>query len=390
VDLIVSPLYHQVYSDAAEAFLVFSLVNRSSALPSRSSSPPVPPIPEESSEIVEIPVEEGVLRPLLGPGDANLHFLQRSLGSRITARREKILIRGSEAENAHAVAVLTEMIARTRRKGTLNPGDIDIILRLAPHEARVDESPLEYSGAGIFRAGDRTFGPRTRGQEEYCRAIQQHDITFGIGPAGTGKTFLAVVAAVADFLAGKYDRIILTRPVVEAGENLGFLPGDINEKVDPYFRPLYDALMKLLPAERLRKFFDRNAIEIAPLAFMRGRTLENAFVILDEAQNTTVLQMKMFLTRLGENSKAVITGDMTQIDLQPRSSSGLISIQEILKDVSGVDFVYFDQADVVRHPLVARIIGAYEDFTNKQDESGSAATPPNPPAAEPTGEAHRD
>jgi len=331
--------------------------------------------PEESSEIVEIPVEEGVLRPLLGPGDANLHYVQRFLGSRVTARREKILVRGSQPDNNQAVDVLMEMIGRTRRKGTLTPPDIDIIIKLSGSEIKnhvVEESRVD-TGTCTFRAGERTFGPRTRGQEIYCKAMQSHDITFGIGPAGTGKTFLAVLVAVSQFLAGKYDRIILTRPVVEAGENLGFLPGDINEKVDPYFRPLYDALMKLLPAERLRKFFDRNAIEIAPLAFMRGRTLENAFVILDEAQNTTMLQMKMFLTRLGENAKAVVTGDQTQIDLQPRSSSGLLSIREILGDIQGVQFVYFDQSDVVRHPLVARIIGAYEEFQARQN--GEENTP---------------
>jgi len=267
-----------------------------------------------------------------------------------------------------------EMIGRTRRKGSLTPADIDLILRLSGSDIKpaASEDDRVESGNCIFRAGERTFGPRTRGQEFYCRSMQAHDITFGIGPAGTGKTFLAVLVAVSQFLAGKYDRIILTRPVVEAGENLGFLPGDINEKVDPYFRPLYDALMKLLPAERLRKFFDRNAIEIAPLAFMRGRTLDNAFVILDEAQNTTVLQMKMFLTRLGENAKAVVTGDLTQIDLQPRTSSGLLSIHDILRDIEGVQFAYFDQTDVVRHPLVARIITAYEEFQARQNAEENA------------------
>jgi phosphate starvation-inducible protein PhoH and related proteins len=325
---------------------------------------------------VEIPIEEGVLRPLLGPGDGNLHYIQRFLGSRITARREKILVRGSQPENALAVEVITEMIARTRRKGSLVPSDIDNILRLSGSDSQVTE-PMREGSVFSFRAGDRTYAPRTRGQEVYVKEIAAHDITFGIGPAGTGKTFLAVMVAVAQFLAGKYDRIILTRPVVEAGENLGFLPGDINEKVDPYFRPLYDALMKLLPAERLRKLLDRNAVEIAPLAFMRGRTLDNAFVILDEAQNTTVLQMKMFLTRLGENAKAVITGDITQIDLTPRSGSGLVSINDILREVQGVSFVYFDQSDVVRHPLVARIIGAYEDFNARQngEQNGETETP---------------
>ena len=316
-----------------------------------------------------------MLRPLLGPGDANLHYLQRNLESKVTARREKILVRGAQAENLRAVDVIMEMIGVTRRKGAITPVDIDTILRLAGSEVREPTPPAE-NGNVVFRTGERAFGPRTRGQEIYFRAMQNHDITFGIGPAGTGKTFMAVVVAVSAFLSGKYDRIILTRPVVEAGENLGFLPGDVQEKVDPYFRPLYDALMKLLPAERLRKFFDRSAIEIAPLAFMRGRTLDNAFVILDEAQNTTMLQMKMFLTRLGENSKAVVTGDLTQIDLQPKSSSGLLSIQEILKDVDGVRFVYFDQTDVVRHPLVARIIGAYEDFHGRQQDDTAAEAQP--------------
>ena len=269
-----------------------------------------------------------------------------------------------------------EMIGVTRRRGTITPADIDTILRLAGTEVREPTPPPGDNGNVVFRTGDRTFGPRTRGQEVYYRAMQNSDITFGIGPAGTGKTFMAVVVAVSAFLAGKYDRIILTRPVVEAGENLGFLPGDVQEKVDPYFRPLYDALMKLLPAERLRKFFDRSAIEIAPLAYMRGRTLDNAFVILDEAQNTTMSQMKMFLTRLGESAKAVITGDLTQIDLQPKTSSGLLSIQEILKDVDGVKFVYFDQTDVVRHPLVERIIGAYEEYHGRQEETPAAEPQP--------------
>jgi phosphate starvation-inducible PhoH-like protein len=333
---------------------------------------------EEVSEIVEIPVEEGVLRPLLGPGDANLHYLQRFLVSRVTARREKILVRGGQADNVHAVAVITEMIDRTRRKGTLVPDDIDSIVRLSGREVGAGEVEREReSGSFVFRTGDRSFGPRSRGQADYCRAIMNYDITFGIGPAGTGKTFLAVLIAVSQFLAGKYDRIVLTRPVRETGENLGFLPGDINEKVDPYFRPLYDALMKLLPADRLRKFFDRNAIEIAPLAFMRGRTLEHAFVILDEAQNTTAMQMKMFLTRLGENAKAVVTGDLTQIDLQPRSGSGLLSIRDILREIEGVRFIYFDESDVVRHPLVARIIGAYAEYHSRQDEENGEGSESN-------------
>jgi phosphate starvation-inducible PhoH-like protein len=322
-------------------------------------------IPEDAIETVEIAVEEGVLRPLLGPGDTNLHYLQRFLGSKITARREKVLLRGTQPENNLAVEVLTEMIGVTRRRGVLTTDDIDTIVRLSGNNSHdtAEEVPPKTS---ILRAGDRIIGPRTHGQEMYYRAILKHDITFGIGPAGTGKTFIAVAVAVSQFLAGKYDRITLVRPVVEAGESLGFLPGDIREKVDPYFRPLYDALMVMLPVDRLRKFLDRSIIEIAPLAYMRGRTLDNCFVILDEAQNTTFPQMKMFLTRLGENSRSVITGDLTQVDLQHRRDSGLISIQHILTGIEGVKFVYLNESDVVRHPLVARIITAYEEYHSRQ------------------------
>jgi phosphate starvation-inducible protein PhoH and related proteins len=310
-------------------------------------------------------VEEGVLRPLLGPGETHLNYLQRFLGTKITARREKILLRGTQPENNRAVEVLTEMIGVTRRKGTISTDDIDTIVRLSGRQPSEPHKPEASNHGVILRAGERTIGPRTRGQDQYQRAILKHDITFGIGPAGTGKTFIAVAVAVSQFLAGKYERITLVRPVVEAGESLGFLPGDIREKVDPYFRPLYDALMVMLPVDRLRKFLDRSIIEIAPLAYMRGRTLDNCFVILDEAQNTTFPQMKMFLTRLGENSKAVITGDLTQVDLQYRRDSGLISIQHILSNIDGVKFIYLDDTDVVRHPLVARIITAYDEYHNR-------------------------
>jgi phosphate starvation-inducible protein PhoH and related proteins len=345
---------------------------------------------EEYTEIVELPVEEGVLRPLLGPGDSNLHYLQRFVGSRITARREKILLRGAPGENLRAVEIVMELVNQTRRRGTLSPSDIDSVIRLAGVPAHATPEHPEGSQV-IIRSGERAYGPRTPGQAQYHKAILNNHITFGIGPAGTGKTFIAVAVAVAQFLAGKYDRIILCRPVVEAGESLGFLPGDVQEKVDPYFRPLYDALMKMIPADRLRKFFDRSAIEIAPLAYMRGRTLDHAFVILDEAQNTNALQMKMFLTRLGEYSRAVITGDLTQIDLPRKSESGLLSIHGILGGIDGIEFCYFDQNDVVRHPLVAKIILAYEQYTKQQTEteSGSAdnggaqplATPAEPPHA---------
>ena len=205
-----------------------------------------------------------------------------------------------------------------------------------------------------------TVTPKTLGQKRYVEAIRQHDVTFGIGPAGTGKTYLAVAAAVAALRSKKVDRIILVRPAVEAGENLGFLPGDMQEKVDPYLRPMYDALADLMSYDKMRRFLELGVIEIAPLAFMRGRTLHNAFVILDEAQNTTVRQMKMFLTRLGVNSRAVITGDLTQIDLRTPENSGLVKIQAILGAVPGVQFVYFHPEDVVRHKLVREIINAFD------------------------------
>jgi phosphate starvation-inducible PhoH-like protein len=316
----------------------------------------------------------------LGPGDNHLHYLQRQFATKITARREKILLRGAPAENVRAVEAIMELVNLTRRKGAISIADIDTVLRTAGTAMRSSAATDVEPPQVIVRSGERAFGPRTAGQEAYYRAILTNHITFGIGPAGTGKTFIAVAVAVAQFLAGKYDRIILCRPVVEAGESLGFLPGDIQEKVDPYFRPLYDALMKMIPPDRLRKFFDRSAIEIAPLAYMRGRTLDHAFVILDEAQNTNALQMKMFLTRLGEYSKAVITGDLTQIDLPRKIESGLISIPHILRNIDGIAFRYFDENDVVRHPLVKQIILAYEAHSNQPVENSAPTSAPAPGA----------
>jgi len=277
------------------------------------------------------------------------------------------VLRGSPQENSRTSETLLEMITLVRRKGTISTRDIDTIVNLSglrPIKPSPDEEGIESI---VIRTGDRVIGTRSAGQEAYYRAIQEHDITFSVGPAGTGKTYLAVATAVAAFLRGAYDRITLVRPVVEAGENLGFLPGDIREKVDPYFRPLYDALMEMIPVDRLRKFLDRTLIEVAPLAYMRGRTLNHTFVILDEAQNTTGAQMKMFLTRLGEHSKAVVTGDLTQIDLPDRSQCGLMLIQHILKGIKGVKFVYLDEKDVVRHRLVRDIILAYDEYESRKD-----------------------
>ncbi len=327
-------------------------------------------------ETLEIPVEEGVLQPLLGVGDSHLHYLQRFSGSKITARREKIVLRGTPQENSRASETLLEMITLVRRKGSISTSDIDTIAKLAGLRALEPLQSEEGIKSIILRTGDRVIGTRSSGQEDYFQAIQKHDITFSIGPAGTGKTYIAVAAAVGAFLEGAFDRITLVRPVVEAGENLGFLPGDIREKVDPYFRPLYDALMEMIPIERLKKFLDRSIIEIAPLAYMRGRTLNHTFVILDEAQNTTGAQMKMFLTRLGNHSKAVVTGDLTQIDLPDRRQCGLMLIQHILKGIEGVEFVYLDENDVVRHQLVKDIIRAYDEYQSRQAaEKKDAGTP---------------
>ncbi len=329
-------------------------------------------VPQDFIEIVELPVEEGVLRPLLGPNDENLRYLQRHIQSKVTARREKILIRGTQTDNLEAVELIMELVNLTRKLGQLSRGDVDRVLHVGTPVREMHADP-DAPFAAMFRTGDRSFKPRTSGQNEYWEAIQRSDLTFAFGPAGTGKTFIAVVCAVQMFQLGKFDRIVLVRPVVEAGESLGFLPGDVREKVDPYFRPLYDALMKMIPGDRLRKLLDRQIIEIAPLAYMRGRTLDNAFLIMDEAQNTTAGQMKMFLTRLGENSKAVITGDLTQIDLPRKSDSGLLGIEHILEGIEGIEFVKLKNSDVVRHPLVARIVGAYDKLLqNTADASGDA------------------
>jgi phosphate starvation-inducible PhoH-like protein len=260
------------------------------------------------------------------------------------------------------------------KNGTLNPNDIDTVIDLVavngftpdlPSETRQEEgdTAILYTKTGIIK-------PRTQGQKQYIQQIRKNDIVFAIGPAGTGKTYLAVAMAVAALKNRDVTRIILARPAVEAGESLGFLPGDFREKIDPYLRPLYDALDDMLSAEKMRGYIEKRIVEIVPLAYMRGRTLHNAFVILDEAQNATAMQMKMFLTRLGTNSRAIITGDVTQIDLPAKTTSGLVQIQEILKKIQGVSFCYFDKNDVVRHRLVKDIIDAYERYSTNGTGDG--------------------
>ncbi len=289
--------------------------------------------------------------------DENLRSLESRLNVQIIGRGSELIVRGDEEELEKAERVINELIYMINQSGMVSEDDVDTVSRLseAGQEKRDLDSVVIYTKKGVIK-------PRTSGQEAYFKSTQRNDIVVSIGPAGTGKTFLAVAVAVANLRDRNVERIVLCRPAVEAGESLGFLPGDFREKVDPYLRPLYDALYDMIPQDKLRRQLETHTIEIAPLAYMRGRTLNNSFVILDEAQNTTSAQMKMFLTRLGANSKAIITGDITQIDLPPREESGLIQIQRILKRIDGIDFIYLNERDVIRHSLVRKIIKAYESF----------------------------
>lgn len=314
---------------------------------------------EENPKIIQLQLEnpnEAIT--LFGNSDANLKILEQELRVSIISRGEVINVAGP-ADQAELAASVMEKLAYVIRKGiSIGPRDVLYAIDLAR------KGTLEYF-ENLFEeeiaknSKGKSIRAKTIGQGYYINAIKKHDMVFGIGPAGTGKTYLAVVMAVAALKNGTVNKIILTRPAVEAGESLGFLPGDLKEKVDPYLRPLYDALHDVLGMEHTVRLIERGTIEIAPLAYMRGRTLDEAFVILDEAQNTTHAQMKMFLTRLGFGSKMVITGDKTQIDLPKGAKSGLVTAEEILGGVKGISFVHLEQSDVVRHPLVGRIINAY-------------------------------
>jgi phosphate starvation-inducible protein PhoH and related proteins len=305
-------------------------------------------------EITFTPVDNARLAALCGPIDANLRQIEIALDVTIARRNERFTVKGA----ADRVALATEALAKFYAAATRELSVEDIQLGLV-RAARASDAPADDMPAlRLPRRSELTA--RTPRQAEYLKNMQAHDITFGVGPAGTGKTFLAVAAAIDAFERDSVKRIILTRPAVEAGEKLGFLPGDLAQKVDPYLRPLYDALYDLMGYDKVNRLFERGAIEIAPLAFMRGRTLNHAFIILDEAQNTTPEQMKMFLTRIGFGSKAVVTGDVTQIDLAKGQPSGLIEARTILKGVRGIAFTEFQSEDVVRHPLVQAIVDAYE------------------------------
>ncbi|SFM72875.1 PhoH family protein [Variovorax sp. OV329] len=301
---------------------------------------------------------------LCGPLDANLRRIEEALDVKIAHRHEDFKIDGPKPKAERALEVLQALYEMARRP--LDAGLVQLTL--------AGDTPLGEADDGSATLATRRadLRARTPNQSVYLENIANHDITFGIGPAGTGKTYLAVASAVDALERSSVQRIVLTRPAVEAGERLGFLPGDLTQKVDPYLRPLYDALYDLMGFDRVTKAFERNTLEIAPLAFMRGRTLNNAFVILDEAQNTTPEQMKMFLTRIGFGSKAVVTGDVSQIDLPKTQLSGLIDAERVLRRVKGIAITHFNSSDVVRHPLVARIVDAY-DGARKRDAARAAA-----------------
>src|SRR5216110_1547872 len=300
---------------------------------------------------------------LFGTRDENLHVLEDGLNIAIDLKSDSIELEGAPRDVGRAEQVFTDYDQLQRSGFTFNNGDLNSMLRvlMADPKARRQRS-----------FGRRTVQPKSVNQRRYLEAIEKYDMVFGIGPAGTGKTYLAVAMAISALLAKRVNRIILARPAVEAGERLGFLPGTLQDKIDPYLRPLYDALYDMLDTEKVDRYLEKNVIEIAPIAFMRGRTLNDSFVILDEAQNTTSEQMKMFVTRLGFNSKAVITGDVTQIDLPSARRSGLLEAVDVLKNVQGLSFVYFDEADVVRYHLVQRIIRAYDEHKTRVAEDRMA------------------
>jgi phosphate starvation-inducible PhoH-like protein len=304
---------------------------------------------------------------LFGENDINLRKLRDEFKVKIVARGEKLLIEGKTKRVEKVAAILEDLIEMAGKGSPVGEGDLRYAVSMRKDaggkgaEHGRDDTP-SFEDRAEFPGLRKIVRAKTLGQQKYVEAMRECDIVFSIGPAGTGKTYLAMAQAVWSLRRKDIDRILLVRPAVEAGESLGFLPGDLEEKVGPYLRPLYDALYEMMPAEKIKKSLEIGVIEVAPLGYMRGRTLNNSFVILDEAQNTTLDQMKMFLTRLGFNSKAVITGDVTQIDLSRKEDSGLVLIQSILKDIQGINFIYLNENDVVRHRLVQEIIRAFDKY----------------------------
>jgi phosphate starvation-inducible PhoH-like protein len=307
----------------------------------------------------KIPVAQDNIETLFGSYDENLRQLESTFGVQIRTQGHDLLVEGAPADEEKVARTVAQLSALMKEGYRVTNGEVKTAAQLVAEDADVDLRDFLVRGA-VKAAGKRQVAPKSVNQRRYLEAIDKHDIVFGIGPAGTGKTYLAMAQAVVALLQKKVSRIILARPAVEAGEKLGFLPGDLQEKVNPYLRPLYDALYDMLDTDRVERLLERGTVEIAPLAFMRGRTLNDSFVILDEAQNTTSEQMKMFLTRLGYGSKAVVTGDVTQIDLPSGRTSGLVEAMKVVSQVEGIAFIHFDDRDVVRHKLVQQIVKAYD------------------------------
>jgi phosphate starvation-inducible PhoH-like protein len=323
-------------------------------------------MPTESTDLVQRTFNvEGIdQRLLFGQNDVILRIIESTLGSKIVARGDKISVEGQPPEVEKTIRVLSDLVTRIKHGDFITEQYVNYAIGMV-QENGIGPAASIATESLISSSLKKIIKPKTIGQKNYVEAVDKNDIVFAIGPAGTGKTYLAVAMAVAELKAKKVERIVFTRPAVEAGESLGFLPGDIRAKVDPYLRPVYDALYDLLPPDKIRKLLELGVIEIAPLAFMRGRTLNEAFLVLDEAQNTTTPQMKMFLTRMGERSKTIITGDITQIDLPDNRGSGLVKVQKVLSNIKGIEFIYLTEKDVVRHRLVQNIIKAYEKYENK-------------------------
>ena len=307
---------------------------------------------------------------IFGPCDAYVKKIERSLKVSIVNRGEKVIITGSDANVRHARAVLETLAALRNRGNDISEQDVDYSIAMSMEEQQQEMLNLDKDLI-CHTINGRPIKPKTVGQSEYINAIRNNMIVFGLGPAGTGKTYLAMAMAITAFKNGEVERIILTRPAIEAGEKLGFLPGDLQSKVDPYLRPLYDALYQIMGADSFNKNMEKGLIEVAPLAYMRGRTLDNAYIILDEAQNTTPAQMKMFLTRIGFGSKVLVTGDMTQKDLASNVKSGLEVAIKVLKNIEGISFITLTSKDVVRHPLVMKIVQAYDKYESRQKRNSS-------------------
>lgn len=336
---------------------------------------------ENTQEVYEAKFTVDRVDPMIlyGVGDQNLRLIEKFFPVQLIARGNQLKIRGNREEVERVENIFSEMVFVANKNNQLTPEDVETIVHIVKADIPANDSPAQAEDIHSAKELDEVIlftksgyiKTRTKGQQDVAKAVQKQDLVVVIGPAGTGKTYLAVAFAVAALKEKRVKKIVLARPAVEAGESLGYLPGDYKEKIDPYLRPLYDALEDMLPKELIRKYTERGVIEVIPLAYMRGRTLNNAFVILDEAQNATSVQMKMFLTRLGVNSKAIVNGDITQIDLPEKANSGLLEIRNILQGIDGIEFIYLNRMDVVRHRLVRDIIQAYAQYQTQNNNSNN-------------------